>query len=206
MKTDDTYSIDTCVQIKITQATGVIVGYHGIGLPQHKQYIVLLDELVTWPHPYKAIVLFQNQFDVLQTNKEETTLVEFKFLTLGDLKDFSQEEIKQHLISNYEAEPNDVNQYQILIAYEKVGDYGCDSSSFFLLRRIDDNSLWEIHGSHCSCNGFEGQFEPTRTTTTYLNSEHFHFHCSGYDDDNSNENAVKNWIAEHLNPRFKITY
>ena len=96
----------------------------------------------------------------------------FRTLALEDLHNLTEEEIKVHLALEYSGisyhgshnsgtEDEVLLQlqgYNILIAYESVGNYGCDSESFVLLREKGTNKLFEIHGSHCSCFGFEGQF------------------------------------------------
>ncbi|HWQ74514.1 MAG TPA: hypothetical protein VN441_04300, partial [Syntrophomonas sp.] len=88
-----------------------------------------------------------------------------------------------------------IDKFDILIAYESVGSWGCDSSSFFLLRDKSTGDLYENHGSHCSCYGFEGQFEPEKTTMEYLVSDKFSFFCGGYDDD---DQLHKKQVREYL--------
>lgn len=124
-------------------------------------------------------------------------------LLLEDLKEMSEAEIKLHLVKEYEADSNVVNNLEILIGYESVGSWGCDSSSFFLLRDKDGN-LFEVHGSHCSCYGFEGQFTLEPTTIEALkfriNESYNHsvFYTGGYDN-NENENikAVTEYILSY---------
>jgi hypothetical protein len=51
------------------------------------------------------------------------------------------------------------------------------------------------HGSHCSCFGFEGQFELEETTLEYLKSGRFSFYGSTYDDEtDQNGKMLKNFI------------
>jgi hypothetical protein len=124
-------------------------------------------------------------------------------LSLGDLAECSKQDIYNHFINDYKADFKTAKEiedlYDILIAYESVGDYGCDSSSYFLLRNKQDNQLYEVGGSHCSCYGFEGQFEPTLVTLNYLKSDKFHFYTGGYDDFNKqNISSVKEYINEKL--------
>lgn len=116
-------------------------------------------------------------------------------LFLEDLSGMEEREIKQHLITEYEAKEEDVERLDILIAYESVGSWGCDSSSFFLFRDKDTKKLYENHGSHCSCYGFEGQFSPEETSLEYLMSDKFYFSTGGYDSsDVLNTKAVKEYI------------
>jgi hypothetical protein len=121
-------------------------------------------------------------------------------LLLEDLKDKNEAEVKLHLVNQYTADPNLLNDLEILIGYESVGDWGCDSSSFFLLRDKDGN-LFEVHGSHCSCFGFENQFNLEETTVEALkfriNESPYHsvFYTGGYDrDSNENIKSVTNYI------------
>ena len=53
---------------------------------------------------------------------------------------------------------------EVLVAYESVGSWGCDSSSFFLLKDKTSGKMFEVHGGHCSCFGFEGQLQLEETT------------------------------------------
>ena len=120
-----------------------------------------------------------------------------KSLYLEDLSGCSEDEVKKHIVSSYEASEDEANKYDILIAYESVGSWGCDSSSWFLLKEKATGKLFETHGSHCSCYGFEGQFEPEETTVEYLQSDKFYFCCGGYDDNsNENESSVKNYLSK----------
>jgi hypothetical protein len=139
-----------------------------------------------------------------------------KNLFLEDLKDSNEDEIKKHLAEEYAEEssgfdygdPSDdtkaallaeLEGFDIIIAYESVGDYGCDSSSWFLLKRKADNELFEVHGSHCSCYGFEGQFKDLEETTLeYLKSDKFNFYCGGYDrNETDNQLAVKEFLKAY---------
>jgi hypothetical protein len=113
-------------------------------------------------------------------------------LLLEDLKGKTEAEVKTHLVNEYTADPDIVDDLEVLIGYESVGDWGCDSSSFFLLRDKDGN-LFEVHGSHCSCYGFENQFTLEPTTIEALkfrineSYNHSAFYTGGYDN-NGNEN------------------
>lgn len=124
-------------------------------------------------------------------------------LLLEDLKGMSEAEVKSHLVREYEAESGLVDDLEILIGYESVGSWGCDSSSFFLLRD-KEGKLYEVHGSHCSCYGFEGQFELEETTIEALkfriNESYNHsvFYTGGYDDhEKENIKAATDYILSY---------
>lgn len=138
-----------------------------------------------------------------------------RHLHLEDLKGMSGKELEEHLVDNYAGDvsgfdygdPGTADKmklrdilkgFNIIIAYESVGSWGCDSSSFFLLRRKSDGVLFEIHGSHCSCYGFEGQFKLEETTLEYLKSDKLNFCCGGYDDnETANQAKVKKFMAKY---------
>ena len=126
-------------------------------------------------------------------------------LLLEDLKEMSEAEVKLHLVEEYKADSNIVNDLEILIGYESVGSWGCDSSSFFLFRD-KEGKLYEVHGSHCSCYGFEDQFDLEFTTIEALkfriNESYNHsvFSTGGYDyNSNDNVKAVSDYILTVLN-------
>lgn len=120
-----------------------------------------------------------------------------KTLTLGDLEGKSKKELLAHLKESWQAEDIWLKNIDILIAYESVGSWGCDSSGYFLLRQ--GRTLYEVHGSHCSCYGFEDQFKPEVTTLGYLRSDKFSFSCGGYDGNGpANIEAAKQFIKKNL--------
>lgn len=120
-------------------------------------------------------------------------------LFLEDLRNMNEEQIKEHLKEEYLVREEELTKYEILVAYESVGSWGCDSDSFFLLREKSTGKLYENHASHCSCYGFEDQFEPEETTIEYLKSGNFYFSCGGYDSNEGyNQKAVKDWILNNL--------
>jgi hypothetical protein len=137
-------------------------------------------------------------------------------LALEDLKEMKQKDVIKHLSTQYAGtesgfsyrEPKEVDfkdarkklsNMKVLIAYESVGSYGCDSSSFFLLQNKKTNELFEVHGSHCSCYGFEGQLllEPTTIEALKARNETGVFYCGGYDyNETENQMLVKEYIAK----------
>ncbi|MEH7186488.1 hypothetical protein [Bacillus toyonensis] len=120
-----------------------------------------------------------------------------ELLVLEDLKDMSEEELRDHIVEDYEVEHEELEKYDILIAYESVGSWGCDSESFFLLKNKKTGQLFENHASHCSCYGFEHQFEPEETTVEYLQSEYFGFCNGGYDEDSErNRDEIMRYIEQ----------
>lgn len=115
-------------------------------------------------------------------------------LTLADLEGLPHDKLLHFIESDYEVEASQLEGIQILIAYQSTGSWGCDSSSFFLFQK--EGKLFEVHGSHCSCYGFEGQWKPEESSIAYLKSKQFGFSCGGYDDESdSNLQKVKDYIS-----------
>jgi len=116
-----------------------------------------------------------------------------KQLFLEDLANKNESEVLDHIASTFETErPVDI---ELLIAYESVGSWGCDSSNWFLFRK--NGKLYENHGSHCSCYGFEGQWKPEETTIEYLKSDKFYVSTGGYDkDEEGNKQKVKDYLQQ----------
>lgn len=104
-------------------------------------------------------------------------------LLLEDYAGKSIEDVRKSITWNYEVSREEIDKYEILIAYQSVGPWGCDSSAFLLLRDKETGDLFENHGSHCSCYGFEEQFTPEKTSVEYLKSIHSSFIYGGYDED-----------------------
>lgn len=137
-------------------------------------------------------------------------------LAIEDLLGRTEEKVKQHIADNYAEYPFDkeaakpimeqLDKLDVLIAYESVGSWGCDSTSFFVFKDKETGMIYEMHGSHCSCYGFEGQFKLEETTVEVLKSrvqsardrnqddedEHAIFGVGGYDSDATNNARVVN--------------
>jgi hypothetical protein len=131
-------------------------------------------------------------------------------LVLEDLKGKTEIEIKDHLKSHYsgdeistESVAKLLENLEVLIAYESVGKWGCDSTSFFVFKDKDGN-LYEMHGSHCSCYGFEDQFKLEETESKALwyrmnESKRGVFRTGGYDyNEDKNIAKVHKYIKENI--------
>lgn len=103
-----------------------------------------------------------------------------------------------HIEEFWQVPKADLKGIRLLVAYESVGDYGCDSSGFYVFRK--GRKLYEVHGSHCSCYGFEGQWNPEETSLAYFRSDKFHFSTGGDDSEGGAQVAkVRDFFA--LKPR-----
>lgn len=132
-----------------------------------------------------------------------------RFLLLEDYAGKTPDYVITDLKGEWQAACDEVDRFEILIAYCSVGSWGCDSSAWFLLREKATGELYEASGSHCSCDGFENQFSPEPTTLEYLKSDKFSFSEGGYDsrkrycysdetDTTSNVALARAWIKENL--------
>lgn len=79
-------------------------------------------------------------------------------LYLGDWS--SIEDLKR----DYYISEKDVNDIEIIVAYYSYENYSGESTVIF----EQDGELYEVMGSHCSCYGLEGQWNPVKITIEYL--------------------------------------
>lgn len=132
-----------------------------------------------------------------------------EFLALADLKENTKQEIIDILIDTYSGEDSGfdygeiteadkekakqiLSELELILAYEHVGNWGCDSSSFFVFKSKTNEDYFELHGGHCSCYGFEGQLKDIEKTTLKAlkdrASKNNLISLGGYDDE---DNDVK---------------
>ena len=144
----------------------------------------------------KLILALQAAQEHTGKNKENI----MKELFLEDLSGFTQKVIKEHLISAYEINKEALENKRIILAYESVGSWGCDSSAYTLFKDDITGKLYENHASHCSCYGFENQWEPEEVTPEYLVHKVTNgnlFWTGGYDGNSeANIESVKKFILD----------
>lgn len=78
----------------------------------------------------------------------------------------SLEAMKNDFWPGYGDKPlaNELDGANVLLA--SYGTPAYEGYGFVLFER--DGELYEVNGSHCSCHGLEGQWEPEKTTTEAL--------------------------------------
>jgi hypothetical protein len=64
------------------------------------------------------------------------------------------------MIEDFEAVDESIEDKDVLFA--AYGRQSYDGYAFVLFQR--DGRLYEVHASHCSCMGLEGQWKPEETT------------------------------------------
>lgn len=139
-------------------------------------------------------------------------------LKLADFENMSNQEVIDHIVTNYsddgygrlgvEVKESEVKtlleNYDVLVAYEHVGSWGCDSSSFFILKNKTSGSYAYVSGRHCSCYGFEGQFKPEDMPDEwFLRDDFTEYGYGGYDDDEEeHKRLVRKWVSENIGDGF----
>jgi len=83
------------------------------------------------------------------------------FLNNWDSLDEMKADFWDNYGNKYNGELEGVNM--LLASY---GTPGCEGDAFVLFER--DGKLFEVSGSHCSCYGLKGQWEPEETTIESL--------------------------------------
>lgn len=71
---------------------------------------------------------------------------------------------KENLMHNFEITEKDLEGCRILFAAYENESY----EGYALVIFSKDGKLFEVNGSHCSCNGLEGQWSPEETSVDAL--------------------------------------
>lgn len=71
---------------------------------------------------------------------------------------------EEGMLGDFDIGPEALKGAEVLLASYAYEDYS--GAAFVLFRR--DGVLYEVHGSHCSCYGLEGQWEPEATDAATL--------------------------------------
>lgn len=75
------------------------------------------------------------------------------------LNDWSESQA-EGMCRDFQVQPSVLDGANVLIASYTYEDY--NGSAFVLFEK--NGKLFEVNGSHCSCYGLEGQWEPEETT------------------------------------------
>ena len=95
------------------------------------------------------------------------------------------------IINQYHAPKDALDGATVHLAWYGYGDY-CGRS---LVVFEKDGQLYEVNGSHCSCNGLEEQWEPETTNWEALANRDF---SGEYDGGVEATNALKQLVKQHL--------
>lgn len=91
----------------------------------------------------------------------EGTIIHFTTLPVEGIPQPEPEEIDK-VYKEFQVDPL---PGKILYAFYDIEEY---TGYSYVLYRDEDGELWEVEGSHCSCNGLEGQWSPGKATVEYL--------------------------------------
>lgn len=84
---------------------------------------------------------------------------------------------------------------EVLFAWYGYGDYYGEAKVIFQRR----GKLYEVAGSHCSCNGLEGQWQPELITWEQLALRPLLSKYKSYDDpDNKARDRFEALVAQHV--------
>ena len=92
------------------------------------------------------------------------------------LNDWSESQA-EGMCRDFEIEMSALDGVKILVASYTYEDY--NGSAFVLFEK--SGKLFEVNGSHCSCYGLEGQWEPEETTLEALIARK-PWHWDGHED------------------------
>jgi len=94
---------------------------------------------------------------------------------------------REDIINNYHAPDDALKGAKIYLAWYGYGNY--DGQSLVIFEK--DGQLYEVNGSHCSCNGLEGQWSPEETSWKALSGRNI-------DDNHTTGAAVANELLKKL--------
>lgn len=101
------------------------------------------------------------------------------------MQDWSETQ-REGLISDFSISEADLDGVEILLA---AYSYECYSGQAVVVFK-KDSQLWTVNGSHCSCYGLEGQWEPEEASISQLE----HILEKGWE---------FNWIADEMKALIK---
>jgi hypothetical protein len=90
-----------------------------------------------------------------------------------------KEDVLQEFSNSYDHVDEDLKEYNdinILLASYDCGNW--EGDAFVLFER--NGQLYEVNGSHCSCYGLEGQWNPEETSVEALRHRIEHGYVSSY--------------------------
>lgn len=98
----------------------------------------------------------------------------------------------EDIIYEYGAPEDALTGAIIHLAWYGYGSYCGDSLVIF----EKDGKLYEVNGSHCSCHGLEGQWQPEETSWAALNMRDISSSSKG---SSEAQEVLTKLVKEHLN-------
>ena len=102
-------------------------------------------------------------------------------LFLGYCEGYSESDIVNFIVNEFQVTKEEISCYEFYVAVNEQEDY--EGSAYFLMKHQETGEFYEAFGGHCSCMGFEGQWNPKIASKTYLVSKNFSSHCQYHDDE-----------------------
>lgn len=97
----------------------------------------------------------------------------------------------EDVIKEYQAPADALKGAVVHLAWYGYGDYSGDSLVIF----ERGGKLFEVNGSHCSCNGLEEQWKPEETSWEALAMRKIGSYC---DENHAGRNALAELVAKHV--------
>lgn len=98
---------------------------------------------------------------------------------------------ENQVLKEFCVEEDVLDNAEILLAWYGLGDY--EGEALVIFKR--EGTLFEVNGSHCSCFGLEGQWEPEETSWGALAMRKFDRSLSGWNEANT---LLQELITRHL--------
>lgn len=84
---------------------------------------------------------------------------------------------RENMMANFEISEETLEGCRILFAAYENESY----EGYAMVIFSKDGKLYEVNGSHCSCNGLEGQWEPEETSLEALKIRNYSYGNLQYD-------------------------
>ena len=92
-------------------------------------------------------------------------------LFIGDVTDYSVEQLVEWVSKEFVVDKESLAGYDFLVASVNEDDY--EGWSYFLVKNRETDEYYEVSAGHCSCMGYEDQWEPKIASRTYLQSSQY---------------------------------
>lgn len=74
----------------------------------------------------------------------------------------------EDMLNEFSIVESEIDGFEVIVA--RYDQEGYEGSAYVLLRK--EGTYYEVHGSHCSCYGLEGQWSPEATDPAALKYRH----------------------------------
>lgn len=139
-------------------------------------------------------IWFEQKLSVEAASKRKSMKIDNdiqkKYIFCGMFDDFSEAALGKWIVEEFEPDEKEKDWLRSVEILAADGDDGGYEGEAWFLFRDENNDLWEVSGSHCSCNSFAGQFDPRPSFKNYLLSDK----CPG----TRQNNAIKNFLMKVL--------